>query len=99
MPRQVHSMWQLLDGILVGLVAVTPGCATIDPFAAILISGSAVLAYRCGVRLCQHFHVDDVVESFGVHGCAAAWGCVWTGVFSTQLHCDMAYGKGAIDLH
>ena len=95
----VHNLWELLNGILCGLVAISPACATVEPWAAFLIGAGSIFAYRGGVRFLEWMRVDDVVESFAVHGCCGAFGILATALLSTQANCDRLYGADNFTLH
>lgn len=93
---KIHDVWELMNGILCGLVAITPACATVDPWGAIIMGMGSIVAYRCGVRLVACLHIDDVVDAFAVHGCCGTYGTLMTGLLSTQANCDLAFGVGRI---
>ena len=95
--HQVHELWELLNGMLCGLVAITPCCATVPSWAAVIIGGSSVYAYLLGLKLVRRLRIDDVVDAFPVHGCCGIYGTICAGVFSTQALCDAAYGVGRIN--
>lgn len=94
---QVHDLWQLLNGLLCGLVAITPGCATVPSWAALIIGCTSVYAYLLGTKLLSRFRIDDVVDAFPVHGMCGTWGTLCVGLFSRQDLIDAAFGKGTIN--
>ena len=70
-----------VNGSLGGLVAVTAGCATMDPQFAIvtgIIAGGVTLV---GPTLLAKFRLDDVVDAVSVHGFCGAWGTLAAGLF------------------
>lgn len=73
-----------INGVLGGLVGITAGCATVDPWAAVVIGGVGALVMYAGVVLLDKFGIDDPVGAFPVHGCAGAWGVIAVGLFSTE---------------
>lgn len=95
---EVHNLWELLNGILCGLVAITPGCAFVDPWAAVLIGTLSILPYRGGLLVLSWLRVDDIVDAFAVHACCGAFGTLMTGLLSTQSNLDRAYGSGVVSL-
>ena len=94
----VHNLWELLHGILCGLVAITSGCALVDPWAAIVIGTLSILPYRIGLRALSWLRVDDVVDAFAVHACCGAFGTIMTGLLASQSKLDMAYGADVVHL-
>ena len=95
--HQVHELWELLNGMLCGLVAITPCCATVPSWGAVIIGGTSVYAYLAGLQFVRRFRIDDVVDTFPVHGCCGIYGTLCAGVFSTQALCDTAYGVGRVN--
>ena len=93
---KTHDMNELLNGILCDLVAITPACATVEPWGAILVGAASILVYRAGVRFVAWCHIDDVVDAFAVHGCCGSFGVLATGLLSTQANCDAAFGVGVV---
>lgn len=73
-----------INGVLGGLVGITAGCATVDPWAAVVIGAIGALVMYGGVVLLDKVGVDDPVGAFPVHGCAGAWGVIAVGLFSTE---------------
>ncbi len=70
-----------INGSIGGLVAITAGCASMEPmFAAItgMIAGFVVVA---GSSLLDRLGLDDVVGAVPVHGFAGAWGTLAAGLF------------------
>lgn len=81
-----------LNGVLGGLVGITAGAATIEPWGAVvigLISG-AVIVY--GVALLDRLHIDDPVGAVPVHLFNGIWGTLAVGLFSSQRLMDDGYG-------
>lgn len=73
-----------INGVLGGLVGITAGCATVDPWAAVVIGGIGALVMYGGVVLLDRLGIDDPVGAFPVHGCGGAWGVIAVGLFSTE---------------
>lgn len=80
----------LINGILAGLVAVTAPCATIDPWAAVVIGVvGSILMYAAVVAL-DAVKIDDPVGAFPVHGIGGLWGVVAVGLFSSKAGIEQA---------
>ena len=82
-----------LNGSLAGLVAITAGCDTVDPFGAAIIGLIAGFAVVFGVEFIdQKLKIDDPVGAIGVHFVNGALGTVLTGLFATDG--GLFYGGG-----
>ena len=81
-----------LNGILGGLVGITAGCATVEPWAAVVIGviAGAVIVY--GVALLERLRIDDPVGAVPVHLFNGIWGTLAVGLFTAQDHLGPNYG-------
>ena len=70
-----------LNGALAGLVAITAGCASVTPLAAIAIGAIGSVAMYAGVTLLWKLRIDDPVGAVSVHGVAGIWGVLAVGLF------------------
>jgi len=71
------------NGALVGLVAVTAGCAYIEPWAAVVIGGTAVPVMLIVAHVVERkMKVDDAVGAVPVHLGGGIWGLLMVGVFA-----------------
>ena len=70
-------------GLVVGLVAITPGAGFVPVWAAIII-GAAVspLCYFMMNFLKKKLKIDDALDAFGCHGIGGIWGGIATGLFA-----------------
>jgi ammonium transporter, Amt family len=82
-----------MNGLLSGLVAVTAGCATVEPWAAATIGVVAGWLYLAGSSLLVRFCIDDAVDAIPVHLFSGSWGLIAAGLFSTPSHTLAAYGN------
>lgn len=73
----------VVNGSLAGLVGITAGCATMQPFWAIVTGASASAVAFAGERLLLWWKLDDVVGAVAVHAFAGAWGTLCAGAFLT----------------
>lgn len=81
------------NGIVAGLVAITPACGFVSPFGAILIGlVSGVVCYFAVTKLKQLLQYDDALDAFGLHGFGGIWGAIGTGLFATSG--GLFYGGG-----
>ncbi|KAL5991469.1 Thioredoxin amt13 [Asimina triloba] len=99
--RLMLGHWDALDvcnGLLGGFVAITSGCAVVEPWAAIVcgfvaawvLIGLNVLALKWGF--------DDPLEATQLHGGCGAWGLIFTGLFAKEEFVIQAYSDGETGL-
>lgn len=91
--------WMLLDavksrkttlvgastGLVVGLVAITPGAGFVPLWASFIIGGLVSPICYFGVALVKKkLKIDDALDAFGCHGIGGIWGGVATGIFADR---------------
>ena len=81
-----------LNGVLGGLVAITAGTATVDPWAAVVIGAIAGAVIIFGVELLDRLRIDDPVGAIPVHLFNGIWGTLAVGLFTTKAFMLDAYG-------
>ncbi|TDC32956.1 ammonium transporter [Micromonospora sp. 15K316] len=71
------------SGAIAGLVAITPACAFVAPWAAVLLGlvAGAVCALAIGLK--YKLGYDDSLDVVGVHFVGGWIGCLWIGLFGT----------------
>ena len=74
-------MTQTVNGGLAGLVAVTAGCATMDPTYAVLTGAIAGCVCVAAMSICEPLRLDDAVGAVAVHGVCGVWGTIAAGLF------------------
>ena len=72
------------SGAVAGLVAVTPACASIVPWAAVLLGLVAGAICALAVGLKYRFGFDDSLDVVGVHLVGGIVGCLYIGLFGTE---------------
>ena len=88
------------SGVVAGLVAITPACVFVAPWAAVLIGLFAGIFCALAVGLKYLFNFDDSLDVVGVHLIGGLWGCLSIGFFGSSsinsLGLDgLFYGGGA----
>ena len=73
------------SGAVAGLVAITPGCAFVAPWAAVVIGFFAGIFCALSVGLKYKFGFDDSLDVVGVHLVGGIWGSLAVGLFGSQL--------------
>lgn len=72
------------SGAVAGLVAVTPACAFVAPWAAVVLGLVAGVICALAVGLKYKFGYDDSLDVVGVHLVGGLWGTISIGLFGTQ---------------
>lgn len=72
------------SGAVAGLVAITPGCAFVAPWAAVVIGFLAGIICSVAVGLKYLFNFDDSLDVVGVHLVGGIFGSLAIGFFGTS---------------
>jgi ammonium transporter, Amt family len=88
-----YDISALMNGSMSGLVAVTAGCATIDPGGAVAIGVVSGLLYLGSSTLLIYLRIDDAIDGVPIHAVNGAWGVLATGLLSTPKALKQAYGS------
>ena len=88
------------SGAVAGLVAITPACAFVAPWAAVVIGFIAGILCSLAVGLKYIFKIDDSLDVVGVHLVGGVWGSLSIGIFGSSainsIGLDgLAYGGGS----
>jgi Amt family ammonium transporter len=88
------------SGAVAGLVAITPACAFVAPWAAVVIGLIAGVLCALAVGLKYKFNYDDSLDVVGVHLVGGLWGTLSVGIFATTQATSwgangLLYGGGA----
>ncbi|MEI6476730.1 MAG: ammonium transporter [Actinomycetes bacterium] len=88
------------SGAVAGLVAITPACAFVAPWAAVVIGVVAGALCALAVGLKYKLGFDDSLDVVGVHLVGGLWGCISIGFFGTHVVNSVGvdgllYGGGA----
>jgi Amt family ammonium transporter len=82
-----------MNGCLTGLVSITAGCATVEPWAAVLIGIAGGWFYLLGSNLLIKLRIDDAVDAIPVHMIGGMWGVLSTGLFTSPELLQAAFGQ------
>lgn len=103
--------WMLLDvlhngkstlvgaatGLVVGLVAITPGAGFIPIWSSFIIGALVSPICYYGVALIKKkLKIDDALDAFGCHGIGGIWGGIATGIFAQSSINDVARWDGLV---
>jgi Amt family ammonium transporter len=72
------------SGAVAGLVAITPACAFVAPWAAVVIGFLAGIFCAMAVGIKYRFNFDDSLDVVGVHFVGGVWGCLSIGLFGSS---------------
>ncbi len=84
-------------GLVVGLVAITPGAGFVPVWSSFFI-GALVspICYFTVILLKQKLKIDDALDAFGCHGIGGIWGGIATGLFGQSSINPVARWNGLI---
>ncbi len=72
------------SGAISGLVAITPACAFVAPWAAVVLGFIAGLFCALAVGIKYKLGFDDSLDVVGVHLVGGLWGCISIGLFGSS---------------
>lgn len=82
-------------GLVIGLVAITPGAGFVPIWAAVIIGLLVSPICYFGVKLVKgKLKIDDALDAFGCHGIGGIWGGIATGLFGLTSINDVAQWNG-----
>ena len=73
------------SGAVAGLVAITPACAFVAPWAGVIIGVIAGALCALAVGLKYKLGFDDSLDVVAVHLVGGLWGCISIGFFGTHV--------------
>ena len=73
-----------LNGALAGLVAITAGCAFVNPVSAVIIGALGGIVVVLSVLFLERLRIDDPVGAISVHGTCGALGTILLGLFHKE---------------
>lgn len=84
-------------GLVVGLVAITPGAGFVPIWSAFII-GALVspICYYMVIFIKHKLKIDDALDAFGCHGIGGIWGGIATGLFGKSSINSVAQWNGLV---
>lgn len=82
----------ICSGVVAALVAITPGCAVVRPWAAILIGFIASMLCFLALGMKKKFNYDDSLDVVGIHGVGGIIGALMIGFFADDTVASLATG-------
>lgn len=91
-------------GAVAGLVAITPACGYVYPWASILFGIVGAITGFAAIMMKKFLRYDDTLDSFAIHGCVGVIGGLMTGLFATtdinpNIKNGAFYGNASLFLH
>lgn len=84
-------------GLVVGLVAITPGAGFVPVWAAYIIGAAGSLISYFTIGFVKHkLKIDDALDAFGCHGIGGIWGGIATGLFGQRSVNSLARWDGLV---
>lgn len=84
-------------GLVVGLVAITPGAGFVPIWSALIIGGLvSPICYFTMNLLKKRLKIDDALDAFGCHGIGGIWGGIATGLFAQSSINPVARWNGLV---
>jgi Amt family ammonium transporter len=80
----LYTVTHSVEGMLSGVVAITPCCAVVEPWAAVLIGAGSALVVSAATTLLSRLRIDDPLNSVPIHLGAGIYGMVCVGIFATE---------------
>lgn len=80
------------SGVVAGLVAITPACASVEPVWAILLGIIAGVVCALAIDLKFSFGFDDSLDVVGIHLVGGMIGTLYIGFFGTDVGAVFGYG-------
>ncbi|KAA0146874.1 hypothetical protein FNF27_06322 [Cafeteria roenbergensis] len=78
------DVFDSVTGLLAGLVAITSGCASVQPWEAVIVGALGSLAALATVPMLERLRIDDSVAVIPVHLVGGAVGTLLTGFFANN---------------
>jgi len=82
------------NAILAGLVAITSGCAVLEPSASILCGAIAAVLFDFCCDVLLKLRIDDPLAAAPMHGGCGIFGVLFTGLMARQKFVTQVYGEG-----
>ena len=84
-------------GLVVGLVAITPGAGFVPIWSAIIIGALVSPICYFTMNFIKHkLKIDDALDAFGCHGIGGVWGGIATGLFAKTSINSVARWDGLV---
>lgn len=83
----------ILNGLLAGLVSITAGCASVEPYGALIIGCCGGAIYYTASKTLKKLLIDDPLDASPVHFFCGIWGVISVGFFATPANVLNTYER------
>eukprot|EP00271_Cylindrocystis_brebissonii_P021645 TRINITY_DN7860_c0_g1_i1.p1 TRINITY_DN7860_c0_g1~~TRINITY_DN7860_c0_g1_i1.p1 ORF type:complete len:519 (-),score=63.55 TRINITY_DN7860_c0_g1_i1:993-2549(-) len=100
--KLLAGVWHVPDvcnGLLGGFAAITAGCATVEPWAAVLCGFGAAWTLMIGNIVGAALQFDDPVEATQLHFGCGVWGLFFVGLLAKKELVMQSYAKTEDNVH
>ena len=95
--RRKNNLVGASTGLVIGLVAITPGAGFVPMWAAVICGLLVSPICYFGVKLIKgKLKIDDALDAFGCHGIGGIWGGIATGLFGMTSINGVAKWNGLV---
>jgi len=94
----LFHVWDLIavcNGVLAGLVAITAGCAVVEPWAALIAGALGAITIFGAGKLLLKLKIDDPLEACPMHGFCGALGVIFVGLMAKEEYVLQTYGRAS----
>ncbi|NOQ16138.1 MAG: ammonium transporter [Methyloprofundus sp.] len=92
------SVLGIVTGMVAGLGTITPASGFVGPAGALAIGVTAGIVCFYAVQIIKrHFHIDDSLDVFPVHGVGGIIGSILTGVFAAESMGGLGLSMSMLD--
>jgi Amt family ammonium transporter len=94
----LYHVWDLIavcNGALAGLVSITAGCSTTEPWAALICGMLGACVIHGASKLLLKLQIDDPLEAAPMHGFCGAFGVIWVGFMAKRSYVAEVFGVDA----
>jgi len=91
----LYHVWDLIavcNGALAGLVSITAGCSTTEPWAALICGMLGAVVIHFSSKLLLKLKIDDPLEAAPMHGFCGAFGVLWVGFMAKKDYVAEVFG-------
>ncbi|KAI9338806.1 ammonium transporter AmtB-like domain-containing protein [Obelidium mucronatum] len=93
--KKKFSALSYCNGVIVGLVAITPGSGFVQPVMGIVFGVLPAIACFYAMKFMHYLKIDDCLEVSACHGVGGAFGMILTGLLAQYEITRLNAGEGA----
>eukprot|EP01103_Thecamoeba_quadrilineata_P014971 TRINITY_DN4597_c0_g1_i1.p1 TRINITY_DN4597_c0_g1~~TRINITY_DN4597_c0_g1_i1.p1 ORF type:complete len:332 (+),score=38.68 TRINITY_DN4597_c0_g1_i1:134-1129(+) len=82
--QRKFSAFGFCNGVVAGLVCITPASGFVSPWASVIFGAFAGVICHFAIYIKNFAKFDDALDVFAIHGIGGITGCVLTGIFAQK---------------